>query len=424
VKDERKAAWRRRYEAALRRRSDLAAIAGFALIALLVPQAAALAAIASLAVIAFALIDRRSRPRAAAGPVTVQGPLWGEGAAGPVLEAMTDPVLIVDRALFIRFCNRAAVQTFGTVAPGEPVTLRFRTPEVAMLAREVFADSIPCETIHREGRLEERVWSLSISPIREDRPGSTRYALFTFRDRTAEHQAARMRSDFVANASHELRTPLASLIGFIETLEGPARDDREARTRFLSIMRDQAGRMSRLIDDLLSLSRIETRPRLGPGDEADLVAVLSTVRALMEPLAAEAGVELELDTDGHDSFLVEGDGDELVRVFVNLVENACRYAASGKRVIIDLSAVGENEVEAEVRDFGPGIASRHLPRLTERFYRVAEGDPKARDGTGLGLSIVRNILIRHGTRLRIESVEGKGSTFSARFRRKTDMESI
>jgi two-component system, OmpR family, phosphate regulon sensor histidine kinase PhoR len=219
-----------------------------------------------------------------------------------------------------------------------------------------------------------------------------------------------MRADFVANASHELRTPLASLIGFIETLQGPARDDAAARERFLGIMRGQARRMARLIDDLLSLSRIELKEHLAPREPVALAPVLLQVIEAHGPLAAEAGVALALD--GGASLTVPGDRDELVRVVENLVENAVKYGGSGGRVEVGLAAEG-GFAEIRVRDHGPGIAPEHLPRLTERFYRVDVTESRQKGGTGLGLAIVKHILNRHGGRLAVESAPGRGATFRA-----------
>jgi two-component system phosphate regulon sensor histidine kinase PhoR len=228
--------------------------------------------------------------------------------------------------------------------------------------------------------------------------------LLEFHDLTPLRRVEEMRADFVANASHELRTPLASLSGFIDTLRGPAREDTAARERFLGIMQVQANRMARLIDDLLSLSRIE------------LIAILRQVADTLQTLARDRDVEVKLAAPAG-SLLVLGDRDELIRVFENLVENALKYAASGKRVDIVLSigegADGKQEARAAVRDHGPGIAPEHLPRLTERFYRVDVAESRAQGGTGLGLALVKHILNRHGGRLTIESVSGQGATFTA-----------
>jgi two-component system phosphate regulon sensor histidine kinase PhoR len=236
--------------------------------------------------------------------------------------------------------------------------------------------------------------------------------LLSFRDLTQERRLAQMRTDFVANASHELRTPLASLLGFIDTLQGPARGDAAAREKFLKIMGEQARRMSRLIDDLMSLSRIELGLHLQPQTRVDLAGVVAQVRDAMTPLAQERDVALKLKREAAELFVL-GDRDELIRVFENLVENALKYGASGKRVEVAVSAAA-GEATVSVRDFGPGIAPEHLPRLTERFYRVDVEKSRGQGGTGLGLALVKHILARHRGTLSIESEPGKGAIFTAR----------
>jgi len=237
-------------------------------------------------------------------------------------------------------------------------------------------------------------------------------------DLTPLRRVEEMRADFVANASHELRTPLASLSGFIDTLQGPARDDAAARERFIAIMKGQARRMARLIDDLLSLSRIELNAHVRPQTSADVTSVVRQVADALQVLAEERGVAIAIDAPA-EPLVVVGDRDELTRVFENLIENALKYGASGGRVIVSLvqanSAEGAPEVRVLVRDFGPGIAPEHLPRLTERFYRVDVGDSRAQGGTGLGLSLVKHIVNRHRGRLLIESVPKNGATFTACF---------
>jgi two-component system, OmpR family, phosphate regulon sensor histidine kinase PhoR len=229
-----------------------------------------------------------------------------------------------------------------------------------------------------------------------------------------------MRADFVANASHELRTPLASLLGFVETLQGPARNDAAARDQFLSVMRAQAKRMARLIDDLLSLSRIERNAHIRPDATVDLGSVVGHVTEALAPLARERGVELALERPPG-PFDVAGDRDELIRVFENLVENAIKYGSSGGRVEVILAASpkgsGRSDVAVTVRDHGPGIAAEHLPRLTERFYRVDVTQSRDKGGTGLGLAIVKHILARHRGRLTIESTPGEGASFTVRIER-------
>jgi two-component system phosphate regulon sensor histidine kinase PhoR len=226
-----------------------------------------------------------------------------------------------------------------------------------------------------------------------------------------------MRADFVANVSHELRTPLAAIAGFIDTLQGPARDDPAARERFLGIMQAQAWRMARLIDDLLSLSRIELRAHQRPDTPVDLVPIVRQIVDGLQTLARDRDVVLEV-TAPTEPLMVLGDRDELTRLFENLIENGLKYGASGKRVDIALAPVaasdGQGEARVSVRDYGPGIAAEHLPRLTERFYRVDVGESRAQGGTGLGLALVKHILNRHHGRLSIDSREGEGATFTVR----------
>lgn len=223
-----------------------------------------------------------------------------------------------------------------------------------------------------------------------------------------------MRSDFVANASHELRTPLASLRGFIETLQGPARNDAKAHERFLAIMFDQATRMSRLVDDLLSLSRLELKSHIAPDQKVDLVPLLGHVRDSLLPLANDLDVAITLDMP-QTRVEVTGDRDELVQVFENLMENACKYGQEGKRVDVTLSNVPGQPVEVTVSDAGGGIPAEHVPRLTERFYRVNVENSRSKKGTGLGLAIVKHILTRHRARLIVKSEVGRGTDFTVRF---------
>jgi two-component system phosphate regulon sensor histidine kinase PhoR len=261
----------------------------------------------------------------------------------------------------------------------------------------------------------ERWYEASAMPITLGSAPSVPLVLMTFHDLTPLRRVEEMRADFVANASHELRTPLAALSGFIDTLRGPARNDSDARDRFLSIMEAQATRMARLIDDLLSLSRIELNAHLRPDKEVELVGIVRQVVDGLQTLARDRDVEVQMTTPS-DRLTVLGDHDELLRVFENLVENALKYAASGKRVELTMSmgegAGGVREARVAVRDFGPGIDPEHLPRLTERFYRVDVAESRAQGGTGLGLALVKHILNRHGGRLTIESMPGEGATFT------------
>ena len=238
--------------------------------------------------------------------------------------------------------------------------------------------------------------------------------LLTFNDLSPLRRVEEMRADFVANASHELRTPLAALLGFIETLQGPAKNDAAAREKFLGIMQTQATRMARLIDDLLSLSRIELNAHLQPNTPVDLAPIVRQVADGLQTLARDRSVEIKL-TMPAEPLGVLGDRDELIRALENLVENALKYGEAGKRVDITLARAktrgGAPEARIAVSDYGPGIAPEHLPRLTERFYRVDVADSRAQGGTGLGLALVKHVLNRHGGRLSIESTRGQGATF-------------
>jgi two-component system phosphate regulon sensor histidine kinase PhoR len=222
-----------------------------------------------------------------------------------------------------------------------------------------------------------------------------------------------LRADFVANASHELRTPLAILLGFIETLTGAAADDPEAQQRFLPIMQQQAGRMARLVDDLLSLSRIELTEHAAPTDRVDVAEIVGPVARALTLRAAEHNMRIELEiTDGLPPVL--GEADELAQVFQNLIDNAIKYAKPDTAITVSvgLSSKIAGGVAVRVRDRGEGIAKRHLSRLTERFYRVDRDRSRAVSGTGLGLAIVKHVVNRHQGVLDIESKVGKGSVFS------------
>ena len=231
-----------------------------------------------------------------------------------------------------------------------------------------------------------------------------------------------MRADFIANAGHELKTPLAALIGFIETLLGPARDDDAARERFMTIMHEQARRMARLVDDLLSLSRIELNEHVAPTDRVALAPVIEEVARGLELRAAERGIRIvhRLPPDLPE---VQGERDELVQVFQNLLDNAIKYARPHSEITITgslgpdsasgtASGTASAQVRVAVADQGEGIAGEHLPRLTERFYRIDTARSRELGGTGLGLAIVKHLVNRHRGRIEIASRLGQGSTFT------------
>lgn len=325
--------------------------------------------------------------------------------------AVADPLIIFDHAATIVHANAAAFAAFGGIAPGISLSLKFRAPEMQALLDGVLSGNVASDVVDYTEKLPvERAYRVSASSVGH---GTDLYVL-VFKDQSEARRIDRMRADFIANASHELRTPLASISGFIETLRGPARNDPAAREQFLQIMQNQTGRMARLIDDLLSLSRLEMKPYLKPGTEVDLRQTVDSVIDSLAPLARENNVVIERDfADG--PLDVPGDRDELFQVFENLLENACKYGQSGGRVIVSI-ALGDDGsepgVDVTIRDFGPGIPEEHIPRITERFYRIDVETSRTQKGTGLGLSIVKHILTRHNARLTIRSEVGKGAAFS------------
>lgn len=345
----------------------------------------------------------------------------GEGSAiRAIVGGMPDPAVLLDRVGRVLQLNAQAAQLAPALRRNELALFALRSPEIIAALRQAIATTQPQRTSYVEHVPVERWMEILITPVAvpTDFGGVDNCFLMTFRDQTPLRRIEEMRADFVANASHELRTPLAALSGFIDTLQGPARDDPKARERFLGIMHAQATRMARLIDDLLSLSRVELSAHVRPDAKADLSTILRQVIDGLEVLAQERQVRIETDIPAQPVFIA-GDVEELLRVCENLIENALKYGASGGRIVVTLAQVeaadGSPEVRMSVRDFGPGIAPEHLPRLTERFYRVDVGDSRAQGGTGLGLSLVKHIVNRHGGRLLIESVVGKGATFTACF---------
>ncbi|HEX2366900.1 MAG TPA: ATP-binding protein [Bradyrhizobium sp.] len=341
-------------------------------------------------------------------------------AVSAVVAGMPDPAVLLDRAGRVIHLNAAAAQLAPALRRNELAQFALRSPEIITALREAIATSEPRRATYLDHVPVDRWMELIITPVPVPSTfgGTERCMLMTFHDQTPLRRVEEMRADFVANASHELRTPLAALSGFIDTLQGPAKDDVKARERFLGIMHAQATRMARLIDDLLSLSRVELSAHVRPDTTVDIVPIIRQVADGLEPLARERQVAVEIDLpDGQ--VLIAGDREELLRLFENLIENALKYGASGGKVIVSLisamSGEGTPEIRVMVRDFGPGIAPEHLPRLTERFYRVDVGDSRAQGGTGLGLSLVKHILNRHRGRLLIESVPKQGAIFTACF---------
>lgn len=323
------------------------------------------------------------------------------------------PAYLLDAKANVIYLNASASHAFGEIEPGQHVSARIRQPVILDMIREAITSGRSGQTEYSMTLPSESVYQVRMIPA-ADPDGKIGFYVLIFRDISESRRIDRMRSDFVANASHELRTPLASLRGFIETLLGPARNDAAAHERFLAIMLEQVTRMSRLVDDLMSLSRLELKARVAPEDEVDLVPLIGSVCDALAPLASDLGVEIRRHLPDH-AVIVSGDRDELTQVFENLIENACKYGQEGKAVDVRLVEKAKEPVEVSVIDHGPGIPEEQVPRLTERFYRVNVESSRSKKGTGLGLAIVKHILTRHRARLLIRSEIGKGSTFTVRF---------
>jgi len=349
-------------------------------------------------------------------PETIEAPGNRLAEVAAALAALDIPVMVLSGDASVLYQNRAAEKAFGEAAIGAHISARLRSPGILDMVSETIATNAPNQIEHSERLPSERVYIVRSAPVEfdEQQPADERFFVLSFRDISEVRRIDRMRSDFVANASHELRTPLASLRGFIETIQGPAKNDGKAQERFLGIMLDQATRMSRLVDDLLSLSRLELKSHIAPDQKVDLVPLLGHVRDSLAPLANDVGVEIVLHLPLGKAEVL-GDRDELVQVFENLMENACKYGQEGKTVDVFLKNAPGEPVEVTVVDKGPGIPAEHVPRLTERFYRVSIEDSRSKKGTGLGLAIVKHILTRHRARLIVKSEVGKGTSFTVRF---------
>jgi two-component system phosphate regulon sensor histidine kinase PhoR len=334
-----------------------------------------------------------------------------------LISGLPGAAIVLDREGKVIAYNDAATSIAPALRRGEPALITLRMPELVDAIRRASKRREPQRVEFFERVPRDRWFEAFVTPVRlaSAGEGAVDILLMTFNDLTPLRRVEEMRADFIANASHELRTPLAALLGFIETLQGTAKDDTAARAKFLAIMQGQATRMARLIDDLLSLSRIELNVHLQPNTSVDLVPIVRQVVDGLHTLARDRDVEIKVSAPA-DALVVLGDRDELIRALENLVENALKYGAAGKRVDITLARgqtrSATSEARVMVRDYGPGIAPEHLPRLTERFYRVDVADSRAQGGTGLGLALVKHVLNRHGGHLTIESIPGAGATFT------------
>jgi two-component system phosphate regulon sensor histidine kinase PhoR len=355
-----------------------------------------------------------------------------------LLDSLPDPIILLDAERHVLFSNAAVRQQFGASGVGADLAGLVRDPRVLEGTTEVLAGGEGREVSLEIVDPAERHYAVRIEPLHHPPPAVTAAGaasapsagaaagacVIAMIDLTAMKRIDAMRSDFIANASHELRTPLTSLIGFIETLRGPARDDAKAREQFLDVMHQQAQRMARLVRDLLSLSMIEMSEHTPPSGEVDLGILLQSLADGLQVQARARGITVEMAiADGLPR--VVGEADQLTQLFQNLIDNAIKYGAAGKPVMVQARAAtmptgpgaaaagvagGEPAVCVSVADRGEGIAKEHLPRLTERFYRVDAARSRAVGGTGLGLAIVKHITNRHRGLIRIESELGQGTT--------------
>ena len=337
------------------------------------------------------------------------------------LDALPEPLLLLDSDRRIVRANRAATSLLEGEVIGRDIAASLRNPQLIEAVEQALEGSGGHDIEFTLQAPVERTFAARVEPLPEAREGGAA-VLLALVDFTAVRRTDQMRADFVANASHEIRTPLATLMGFIETLQGSARDDAAARERFLAIMDQHGKRMARLVEDLLSLSRIEMNEHTPPTDAVPLPSLLANVRNTLAWRAEERGVTVAIDAN-EDLPAVLGDGDELTQVFLNLVDNAIKYGEAEGTVSVtahraaDAQASGwvagkDGAVSVSIRDRGAGIPREHLPRLTERFYRVDKARSRELGGTGLGLAIVKHIVNRHRGALTIDSTPGEGSTFT------------
>jgi two-component system phosphate regulon sensor histidine kinase PhoR len=343
-------------------------------------------------------------------------------------DELPQPLILLDHQRRVTAVNRGARDLVGSDPTGGDLAVAIRDPRVLETVDEVLAAKERRAVGFTVTAPIDRYFWVEIVPFAAaDTDGAQ--VLVALYDLTERRRAERMRGDFIANASHELRTPLATLIGFIETLRGPARDDPEATDKFLELMHEQASRMSRLVRDLMSLSTIEMNEHTPPETPVDVIAILGRVVATLDLEARKKDVKLVLEKP--DAIArIAGDDDQMTQLFQNLIDNAVKYGRKGGTVRIVTEESGDvppdlprgtrerppaKVVRVSVIDQGEGIAPEYIPRLTERFYRVDAARSRAVGGTGLGLAIVKHIVNRHRGVLQVESQQGVGSTFRVIF---------
>jgi two-component system phosphate regulon sensor histidine kinase PhoR len=325
-------------------------------------------------------------------------------------DALPDPSIVIDRRSVIVHLNGPAMRHFPAVTSGSPIAFTLRFPQL-LAAIEAARLGAP-QVIELHQTIPTETWyRATVAELAPADPIHAGVLVITLQSLTEAKRLESLRTDFIANASHELRTPLTSLVGFIDTLLGPAANDKEARERFLGLMRGQAARMAKLIEDLLSLSRIEMRQHMRPTAPVELGGLLREVVEGLSKLAEDSKTRLNLSLP-EAPVAVSGDRDELYEVFENLIDNAIKYGADGDTIDISLSPDAGRpgfDVRVSVVDHGIGVAPEHVPRLTERFYRVDAESSRRKKGTGLGLAIVKHIVNRHHGQLAIKSEPGQGT---------------
>jgi len=327
-------------------------------------------------------------------------------------DALPDPAIIVDRRAVVVHRNGPAAREFPALTTGALLTVALRSPAL-LTAMDAARQTGNAQAVELYQAVPNETWHRAHVAMLA---GDDGLLVLTLQSLTAHKRTEQLRSDFIANVSHELRTPLTSLVGFIDTLLGPAAKDEAAREKFLAIMRQQAGRMSNLIDDLLSLSRIEMRQHMRPTDKVDLAQLVREVVEGLETQASEADVKIAVSAEGE--AIVTGDRNELYEVFENLIDNAIKYGGDGGAVEIAVGpGRGGYHYAVTVTDHGVGIAQQHVPRLTERFYRVDAESSRKKKGTGLGLAIVKHIVNRHRGQMAIRSAPGEGMTVEVQLSR-------
>lgn len=327
-----------------------------------------------------------------------------------ILQAVPMPMLFIDADERILNANLGGEAVLGAGQIGRHHAIALRQPALLTTIEAALRDGVAGQARYVIlGPSYEVTYLVSVTPVSSDGHSGV---LCAFKDITEEELVSRFRRDFVANVSHELRTPLTSLVGFIETLKGAAKDDPAARDRFLTIMEHQAGRMNRLVRDLLSLSKVEAEERQRPTTYVSIDDLIAAVVATLRPVADAAGVVVKVN-GGSTAPHVPADGDQLAQVFQNLIENAIKYGGPSKTVTVSIHPASDDPMlRIDVLDEGDGIAPQHLPRLTERFYRIDTHRSREQGGTGLGLAIVKHIINRHRGRMAISSERGEGSCFT------------